>query len=54
MNLINQLFTTYTIVDVVLILFLTAFVLQEILKLIDFFKNRAKHKYDEEMEDQKK
>lgn len=53
MNLINQLFTTYTIVDVVLILFLTAFVLQEILKLIDFFKNRAKHKYDEEMADQK-
>ena len=53
MNLISQLFTTYTIVDVVLILFLTAFVLQEILKLIDFFKNRAKHRYDEEMEDQK-
>lgn len=52
MSTINQLFTNYSLIDVVFILFLTAFVLKEILQLIDFFRNRAKNKYDQQHQEQ--
>lgn len=42
MSNVNALLTDYTIIDVILIIFLVAFVLKEGMQLFDFFKTRFK------------
>lgn len=52
MALLERILTSYSLVDVILILFLLAFAAKEVLQLIDFFHNRSQKKIDEENEEQ--
>lgn len=53
MSIISNLLTTYSLIDVILILFLVAFAVKEIIQLQDFFSNRRKAKITEEQNDNK-
>lgn len=52
MSVITNLFTSYTLVDIILILFLSAFVFKETLQLKDFFHNRGRAKISEEQKEE--
>ena len=50
MNSIKELLTTYPLVDIILILFLAAFSLKEVIQLSDFFKGKNKEALEKENE----
>lgn len=52
MALLERILTSYSLVDVILILFLLAFAAKEVLQLKDFFHNRNRKRVDEENEEQ--
>ena len=52
MALLERILTSYSLVDVILILFLLAFAAKEVLQLKDFFYNRNRKRVDEENEEQ--
>lgn len=51
MSILRDLLTNYSIIDVILILFMVAFFTKEALNLKDFFHGRAKAKYDEDQKE---
>src|SRR5574344_175868 len=52
MALLERILTSYSLVDVILILFLLAFAAKEVLQLKDFFHNRNRKRVNEENEEQ--
>ena len=48
MALLERILTSYSLVDVILILFLLAFATKEVLQLKDFFHNRNRKRVNEE------
>ena len=48
LSAVEQLFTAYEVTDIIIIVFLVALAVKEVINLIDWFKNRGKNKFQAE------